>query len=87
MLRGHGISTVCASTTPLGLALAPGLPREDEPSPGILGLSAIAILAQFSLLIPAFSLQYSPRPLSMTLRPVLDAPLPILRIPKLRLYA
>ena len=24
MLRGHGISTVCASTTPFGLALAPG---------------------------------------------------------------
>ena len=77
MLRGHGISTVCASTTPFGLALAPGLPREDEPSPGNLGLSAIAILAQFSLLIPAFSLQYSPHPLPLMLHPVFDAPLPI----------
>ena len=30
---GYGISTVCASTTPSGLALAPGLPWADEPSP------------------------------------------------------
>ena len=40
---GYGISTVCASTTPCGLALAPGLPWEDEPSPGNLRLSAIMI--------------------------------------------
>ena len=53
---GYGISTVCASTTPSGLALAPGLPGADEPSPGILRFSAITILTQFSLLIPAFSL-------------------------------
>jgi hypothetical protein len=53
---GYGFSTVCASTTPFGLALAPGLPRADEPSPGNLGFSAITILTQFSLLIPAFSL-------------------------------
>ena len=53
---GYGISTVCASTTPFGLALAPGLPGADEPSPGILRFSAITILTQFSLLIPAFSL-------------------------------
>ena len=53
---GYGISTVCASTTPFGLALAPGLPRADEPSPGNLRFSAITILTQFSLLIPAFSL-------------------------------
>ena len=36
---GYGISTVCASTTPFGLALAPGLPWADEPSPGNLRLS------------------------------------------------
>ena len=30
---GYGISTVCASATPLGLTLAPGLLRVDEPSP------------------------------------------------------
>ena len=53
---GYGISTVCASTTPFGLALAPGLPRADEPTPGNLRFSAITILTQFSLLIPAFSL-------------------------------
>ena len=28
-IRGTGISTGCASTTPLGLALAPDLPWED----------------------------------------------------------
>ena len=54
---GYGISTVCASTTPFGLALAPGLPRADEPAPGNLRFSAITILTQFSLLIPAFSLE------------------------------
>ena len=41
---GYGISTVCASTTPFGLALAPGLPWADEPSPRNLRLSAIMIL-------------------------------------------
>ena len=29
---GYGISTVCASATPFGLTLAPGLPEADEPS-------------------------------------------------------
>ena len=41
---GYGISTVCASTTPCGLALAPGLPWADEPSPGNLRFSTIMIL-------------------------------------------
>ena len=41
---GYGISTVCASTTPCGLALAPGLPWADEPSPRNLRFSAIMIL-------------------------------------------
>ena len=40
---GYGISTVCASTTPRGLALAPGLPWADEPSPRNLRFSAIMI--------------------------------------------
>ena len=53
---GYGISTVCASTTPSGLALASGLPWADEPAPRNLRFSAITILTQFSLLIPAFSL-------------------------------
>ena len=34
------------------------------------------ILTSFSLLIPAFSLQDSPRILTVTLRPVFNAPLP-----------
>ena len=41
---GYGIFTVCASTTPLGLALAPGLPWADEPSPRNLRFSTIMIL-------------------------------------------
>ena len=53
---GYGISTVCASTTPLGLALAPDLLGADEPSPKNLRFSANMILTYFSLLIPAFSL-------------------------------
>ena len=73
---GYGISTVCASTTPFGLALAPGLPRADEPAPGNLRFSTITILTQFSLLIPAFSLPYSPHVLPVMLHPVCDAPLP-----------
>ena len=73
---GYGISTVCASTTPFGLALAPGLPWADEPSPRNLRFSAITILTQFSLLIPAFSLELSPHLLPLMLHPVHDAPLP-----------
>ena len=41
---GNGISTVCASTTPLGLALAPDYLEADEPSFKNLRLSAIMIL-------------------------------------------
>ena len=74
---GYGISTVCASTTPFGLALAPGLPVADEPTHGNLRFSAITILTQFSLLIPAFSLECSPHVLPVMLLPAFDAPLPI----------
>ena len=73
---GYGISTVCASATPSGLTLASGLPWADEPAPRILRLSAITILTQFSLLIPAFSLLYSPHLLPLMLHPVQNAPLP-----------
>ena len=37
---GYGISTVCASATPFGLTLAPGLLGADEPSSKNLRLSA-----------------------------------------------
>ena len=45
---GYGISTVCASTTPFGLALAPGLPWADEPSPRNLRFSAIMIPVSYT---------------------------------------
>ena len=41
---GYGISTVCASTTPFGLALAPDYLEADEPSFKNLRFSAIMIL-------------------------------------------
>ncbi len=50
-----GISTCCPSTTPLGLALGPDLPRADEPSSGNLGFSVRGILTHVPLLTPAFS--------------------------------
>ena len=65
---GAGISTCCPSTTPLGLALGPDLPREDEPSPGNLGQSVCRILTYISLLTPAFSLPYAPALLTVYLR-------------------
>src|SRR3712207_8284544 len=43
---GTGISTRCPSTTPVGLALGPDLPRADEPGPGTLGQSADGFLTQ-----------------------------------------
>ena len=55
-----GISTCCPSTTPLGLALGPDLPRADEPSSGNLGFSVRGILTHVPLLTPAFSLLYAP---------------------------
>ena len=82
-----GISTCYPSTTPLGLALGPDLPRADQLYPGNLGYSAGRIPTFLSLLIPAFSLPYSPQLLSVLLPPVCNAPLPIhtlCMIPKLR---
>ena len=82
---GAGISTCCPSTTPLGLALGPDLPRADQLYPGNLRYSAERILTFLSLLIPAFSLQNTPRLLPVPLRRVFNAPLPItLVIPWLR---
>ena len=72
-----GISTCCPSTTPLGLALGPDLPRADEPSSGNLGFSVRGILTHVSLLTPAFSLLYAPQLLPVLLLPVCNAPLPI----------
>ena len=58
---GTGISTRCPSTTPLGLALGPDLPRADEPGPGTLGHPAAGFLTLLSLLMPAFSLRSPPQ--------------------------
>jgi len=57
---GTGISTRCPSTTPLGLALGPDLPRAEKLDPGTLGHPAAGFLTLLSLLMPAFSL--APRP-------------------------
>ena len=76
---GTGISTCYPSTTTFVLALGPDLPREDQLYPGNLRYSAMKILTSFSLLIPAFSLQYSPQLLPVLLRSVFNAPLPIFR--------
>ena len=59
------------------LSLGPDLPRADQLYSGNLRYSAGRILTFLSLLIPAFSLLYSPHLLTMMLRPVWNAPLPI----------
>ena len=79
-ITGTGISACFPSTTPFGLALGPDLPRADEPSPGILGLSVCRILTCISLLTPAFSLPCAPALLSVRLPRACNAPLPFLRI-------
>ena len=71
------ISTSCPSSTALALDLGPDLAWEDKPSPGNLRLSMVEILTPLSLLMPAFSLVYSPPPLPIWLLPVYIAPLPI----------
>ena len=77
--RSTGISTCCPSATTLVLALGPDSPRADQLYPGNLGYSATRIPTLFSLLIPAFSLPYSPQLLTVLLRPVCNAPLPTFR--------
>ena len=74
---GTGISTCCPSATHFCLALGPDLPRADQLYSGNLGYSAGRILTFLSLLIPAFSLPYSPQLLTVLLRSVCNAPLPI----------
>ena len=76
-LGSTGLSTCCPSPTPFGLGLGPDLPWADEPSPGNLRLSTAEFLAPLSLLMPAFSLLYSPHDLPIVLLPVYIAPLPM----------
>ena len=75
-LRSTGISTCYPSTTPLGLALGPDLPRADEPSSGNLGFSVRRILTYVPLLTPAFSLVAAPHVLPVILLRHYNAPLP-----------
>ena len=87
LCNGAGISTCYPSATLLSLALGPDLPRADQLYPGNLGHSAVRILTLLSLLIPAFSLLICPLLLSVQLRPIKNAPLPITSIdaiPRLR---
>ena len=87
LYNGAGISTCYPSATLLSLALGPDLPRADQLYPGNLGHSAVRILTLLSLLIPAFSLLNCPLLLSVQLRPIKNAPLPITyyyAIPRLR---
>ena len=76
-ISSTGISTCYPSTTSFDLALGPDLPRAAQLYPGNLRYSALKILTSISLLIPAFSLQDSPPLLSVWLRSVFNAPLPI----------
>ena len=73
-----GISTCCPSATDLSLALGPDLPRADQLYSGNLGYSAGRIPTFLSLLIPAFSLPYTPQLLTVLLRRICNAPLPTL---------
>ena len=77
------MSTSCASATPFGLVLAPDLLRADGPSPENLRLSMVWVLATLSLLMPAFSLDCSPQPLTILLQPAIIAPLPIVLLQSL----
>ena len=76
-LGSTGLSTCCPSPTPFGLGLGPDLLRADEPSPENLRLSTAEFLAPLSLLMPAFSLLYTPPLLPVRLLRVYIAPLPI----------
>ncbi len=58
------------STTPVGLALGPDSPGDDERGPGTLGHPADGILTRLSLLMSAFSLPRSPRPASAAASPL-----------------
>ena len=87
ILSGTGISTCYPSPTAFALGLGPDLLWVVQPSPENLGHSTALIVSTLALLMPAFSLVYSPHALSIVLLPVYIAPLPIynfLYIPKLR---
>ena len=59
--RYGNISPFIHSTTPVGLALGPDSPGDDERGPGTLGHPAGGIRTRLSLLMSAFSLPNGPR--------------------------
>ena len=77
ILSGTGISTCYPSPTAFALGLGPDLLWGVQPSPENLGHSTALILSTLALLMPAFSLVYSPHAHSLVLLPVYIAPLPI----------
>ena len=74
--RYGNINPFIHSTTPVGLALGPDSPGDDERGPGTLGHPAAGILPPLSLLMSAFSLPHGPPRLTPRLRPMRDALLP-----------
>ena len=92
LLRPHiSVSRVVLESQPvvhrlrmLCLGLGPDLPWVDEPSPGNLRLSTGEILTHLSLLMPAFSLVYSPHLLTVMLRPNTHCSSTIVSNPQLR---
>ena len=70
ILSGTGISTSYPSPTAFALGLGPDLLWVVQPSPENLGHSTALIVSTLALLIPAFSLLYSPHALSIVLLPV-----------------
>ena len=80
-MGGAGISCLLSIAYDLSPWLRARLTLGDEPSPGTLGLKTPVFLTQVSLLIPAFSLLYSPLVLPVQLPPVYNAPLPMISHP------
>lgn len=86
VLRRYGnINPFIHSTTPVGLALGPDSPGDDERGPGTLGHPADGILTRLSLLMSAFSLPPGPRPAHAAASPQ-DGTLsyPVIILPRLR---
>ena len=74
--RYGNIDPFIHSTTPVGLALGPDSPGDDERGPGTLGHPADGIHTRLSLLMSAFSLPHSPQRFTPLLHPMQDALLP-----------
>ncbi len=79
--RYGNINPFIHSTTPVGLALGPDSPRDDERGPGTLGRPAAGIFTPLSLLMSAFSLPHGPPRVTPRLHPMQDALLPSKQTP------